>query len=523
VAVSAGWLAFRSKNAAAAAVDADAKRIGVLYFDDATTDGSLRYIADGLTESLIDELDRVPTLDVMSRSAVRPFRATTVSADSIYRALKVGTIVRGEVNAGPKMPQVTIRVVDGKSGIERKSQRFDFDTTNVLVARAGVTKKVAEFLRSEVGLDVQLKESRLRASSAQSWISVQRAGKLAKDADSLIVARQSLPAMRLLDEADHELARATAQDARWAEPWISRASVSYQRARALRDTPALANAALDSGQVFARRALGIDPLSADAHELAGRLAFAHVSLRTIPEGKEWDAQIDLADKELHEAVRLNPEQATAYETLASLGYARKRVPEALTAAMMAYKADAYLLNSRGILGNLFWGYFDTENFPEARKWCDEGHRRFPRATLFVECNLYLMMTKEARPDPAEAWRLADTVRALATPATLPYEDHFVRTLVGGVLGKAGLKDSAEHVLVAARAGRDVDPGQEIIGREIMMRLMYGDNKTAIARLADYLLIHPDHRKGLANQTAWYYRDPAVQNDPKFRRLMAGTE
>ena len=393
----------------------------------------------------------------------------------------------------------------------------------MLVARAEVTKRVAEFLRSEVGLNVQLKESRLRASSAQSWIAVQRAEKFVKDADSLIFAHQPRPAMAKLDDAERELASATTRDSRWAQPWISRASVSYQRARALRDNPALANAALDSGQAYVKHALDIDPLSADAHELSGRLAFAHVSLRTIPEGKEWDAQLDLADKELNEAVRLDPQKATAYETLAYLGYARKRVPEALTAAMMAYKADAYLLNSRGILSNLFTGYYDTENFPEARKWCDEGHRRFPRAIVFVECNLYLMMTKETTPDPAEAWRLVDTVRALATPAALPYEDHLARTFVGGVLGKAGMKDSANHVLVAARAGRDVDPTQEIIGREIVMRLMYGDYDTAISRLGEYLLIHPDHRKGLANQTAWYWRDPRVQTDPRFRRLMAGTQ
>ena len=520
VAGGAWWLAYRSRGASSAP-DADAKRIGVMYFDDATSDGSLRYIADGLTESLIDELDRVPTLDVMSRNAVRPFRGVAFSADSVHRVLKVGTIVRGEVGPGATMPQVTVRVVDGKSGVESQNAHFDFDTTNVLAARADVTRRVAEFLRSAVGQDFQLKESRLRASNPQAWIAVQRAEKLIKDADSLLVARQPIPAMPLLADAEHELVRATTLDARWAQPWISRALVSFVRARAMRDSATRANAALDSGQAFVKRALDIDPLSADAHELSGRLAFAHVDLRTIPEGKEWDAQLDQSEKELREAVRLNPQQASAYETLSYLSYARKRVPEALSAAMSAYTADAYLLNARVILGGLFWGNFDSENFPEARRWCDEGHRRFPRAIPFVKCSLYLMMTKGATPDPGDAWRLADTIRALAKPATRAYEDHFARTLVGGVLGKAGLKDSANRVLIAARAARDVDPAQEIIGREVMMRLMYGDNKTAIARLGDYLLIHPDHRKGLANQTAWYYRDPAVQNDPDFRRLMAG--
>ena len=522
VAVAAGWLAFRSrKSSVAVASDADAKRIGVMYFDDATNDGALRPIADGLTESLIDELQLVPTLDVMSRNAVRPFRGVAFSADSVHRALKVGTIVRGEVGPGARVPQVTVKVVDAVSGSELKSASFDFDTTNVLVARTDVTRRVAEFLRNEVGLVVELKDSRLRASKPQAWIQVQRAQKRIKDADSLIVARQPTLAMPMLADAERELARAAELDPGWAQPWITRAEGAYERARAVRDSSGRVNAALDSGRVFVERALAIDSRSADAHEWSGKLAFAHVEFRSVPEGREWDTQLDRAEKELREAVRLNPQQATAYETLAYLAYARKRVPEALQAAMAAYTADAYLLNARAILGRLFWGNFDTENFPEARRWCDEGHVRFPRSILFVQCRVYLMMTKGATPDPDEAWRLADTIRTLAMPTALPYEDHFARTLVGGVLGKAGLKDSANRVLLAARAGRDVDPAQEIIGREIMMRLMYGDNKTAIARLGDYLLIHPDHRKGLANQTAWYYRDPAVQNDPDFKRLMAG--
>ena len=48
-------------NAAAGDVgrDADERHLGVLYFADESKDGSLRFLADGLTESLIDELSRV--------------------------------------------------------------------------------------------------------------------------------------------------------------------------------------------------------------------------------------------------------------------------------------------------------------------------------------------------------------------------------------------------------------------------------------------------------------------------------
>ena len=522
VALGAGWFAYRSNGkAAAGTADADAKRIGVMYFDDVTTDGSLRYIADGLTESLIDELDRVPTLDVMSRNAVRPFRGRTFSSDSVHRALKVGTIVRGEVGSGAKGAQVTVRLVDAVSGAEIKNAKFDFDTANVFAASGEATRRVAEFLRTEVGLDVKLKESKLRANSPQAWLALQRARKQVKDADSLIAARVPDQALPVLEGADKELARAISLDKEWVEPWIARAVVARLRARAQRERPELAAVALDSGRVYANKALALDPRSPDAHEISGALSFSRTDLKTIPLGKEWDAALELADRELREAVRLNPQQATAYETLRRVAYAEKRVPEALQAAMNAYTADAYLLNARDILTSLFWGNFDTENFPEARKWCAEGRRRFDRAVFFRQCSLFLMMTKGGKPEPDDAWKMVDSIKAIATPSTLAFDERLAKTLVGGVLGKAGLRDSANKVLIAARAGTDIDPSQELIGREIGMRLMYGDFDTAITRLSDYLKIHPDHRQGLANQTAWYYRDPKVQGDPRFQKLIAG--
>src|SRR5256885_17124953 len=71
--------------------DLDPRHIGVLYFEDQSRDSSLGYLADGLTEALIDQLDQVRSLEVISRNGVAPYRHGTASRDSIARALAVGT------------------------------------------------------------------------------------------------------------------------------------------------------------------------------------------------------------------------------------------------------------------------------------------------------------------------------------------------------------------------------------------------------------------------------------------------
>ena len=69
------WFLGRSGGAAAGAGGFPATRVAVLYFDNLGQD-QLKYMADGLTESLIEQLMEVNALDVVSRSGVGQFRVS---------------------------------------------------------------------------------------------------------------------------------------------------------------------------------------------------------------------------------------------------------------------------------------------------------------------------------------------------------------------------------------------------------------------------------------------------------------
>ena len=90
--------------------------IAVLYFEDLSPDGSLEYVAAGLTEGLIDKLSRVPGLSVVSRNGMARYRGTDISRDSIARALDTGSLVAGGVERVRERLRVTVRLVDGLSG-----------------------------------------------------------------------------------------------------------------------------------------------------------------------------------------------------------------------------------------------------------------------------------------------------------------------------------------------------------------------------------------------------------------------
>jgi hypothetical protein len=409
------------------------------------------------------------------------------------------------------------------SGAEIKRDRFDVDTANAMAAQTELSRRVAFFLRQHLGDEVKLRESRAGTSNSEAWTLVQRAEKTRKDADSLLAARQDSAALARLTDADRQLARAAQLDVHWMQPWLTRAAIAYQRARATREQPALAEAAVDSGMAFANRALNVDARSADALELRGKLEFLRVDQRMVPEGPQHDRLLDAAEKDLRAAVQENSSQAGAWATLSRVAYKRLSPQEALLAAQAAYKADAYLSNAREILTRLFWTSHDTENFPDAARWCGEGRRRFPADVFFVECRLWMLTTKNMQPVPSEAWRWVDTLKAITPPNRWEYERRMGELLVAGVLAKAGMRDSAQHVLDRVKPTPELDPERELLGTQVVVRLFLKDYDRAMDDLTAYLAAHPDHRKGLATNTSPWWRDPAVQENRRFKALIAGAK
>jgi eukaryotic-like serine/threonine-protein kinase len=503
--------------------DADPRHVGVLYFADDSKDGSLRFLADGLTESLIDELSRVGALDIVSKNGVRLFRGMPYETvqDSVQRTLKIGTVVRGEVEPSSKGARVTVRLVDAVNGSDYSRKSFEVDTANALAAQQQLAKQVAEFLRSRLGDEVKLKESRLATSSSEAWTLVQRAEKKQKDADSLVAAGQAMAAAQLLVEAEGQLLRAERMDPKWTRPHVTLAAIAYQRARSQKLQPALARASVDSGLGHVAHALRIDPRSADALELRGRLRYLMIEQQLVIEGPEWKRTLDSAEADLRAAVDENPSQTGAWVTLSSLAYKKQKLSEALGAAQRAYASDFYLTNARGVLVRLFWTSHDSELFPDAAKWCAEGHRRFPRDAFFVECRLWMLTTKAESPDPAEAWRLVDSIRALTPASDSARASRHARIVAAAVLARANLADSARRVLERSRGTPEIDPHRELQGDEAIARIFLQDYDEVVRLVESYLAANPDHRKGFATKTSLWWKDPKLQAHPRFKALIAG--
>src|SRR4029077_19149251 len=134
-----------------------------------------------------------------------------------------------------------------------------------------------------------------------------------------------------------------------------------------------------------------------------------------------------------------------------------QLAEANLLARRAYEADAYLAESPQLLFRLYYTARDLGKEQAAIRWCEIGYKRFAEDWHFTFCRLTILAWPGVAPDAGDAGADIDTaLQVLAQPERLtPPEDRAAlprwRIQVAGVIGRAGLRDSAEAVIKRARA------------------------------------------------------------------------
>lgn len=187
--------------------------IAVLPFANLSGDKEQDYFADALTEDLTADLSRVSGSFVISRGTAAAYKGQNAEAKRIARELNVRYLLEGNVRRAGRDVRVTVQLVDGESGQQVWSERYEKSASDMYAFQNEVTGRIAR------ALNLELKE----ASSRQAARA--RAGNL--------------------DAGDYAL-RA------WAELWTK------PQTRETND------AALD----FVKKALALDPANAEAHGVA---------------------------------------------------------------------------------------------------------------------------------------------------------------------------------------------------------------------------------------------------------------
>ena len=497
----------------------DENRVAVLYFDDLTPDSSLGYLADGVTEALIDHLKPVAAIDVLSRDAVSRFRGKHAPMDSVARVLEAGTIVKGGVSTNGDRIRISISVIDGNSDAER-ARGFEVSNADLLTVPQVVADSVSEYLREYVGGQLRTRQLSAGTRNPRAWTLAQRAEKLRKDGVSAVAAGDSGKAAEDFAQADSLLVQAEKADPKWVRPIALKSGVALSRALSIKD-PHRAAPIVDQGLASADRALKLDASNIDARETRGRLRYLRWQLQ-LDEKKEADALLEGAREDLVAVTRADRTRASAWVALSSVYSQLHEQPDSYLAAQRAYEEDAYLTGVENVLMQLFATAYDMERFPQAVEWCDKGANRFARNWQFVSCKLLLRLTNAVPADADSAWAELKTLDQLLPASEKAFQLRRHRMYVAASLAKSGQQDSARRVLEAARGTPDVDPRSRLLTAEALVRTLLGtpaDTAEAFRLLKDYVVSQPLHGKGFAKTQHWWWR--GLKNDARWSAYLGG--
>jgi eukaryotic-like serine/threonine-protein kinase len=514
-----GWKATQGGAAPEGLTGDNAKsNIAVMYFDDRSPGKQMQYLADGITEALINELSAVPQLKVISRNGVAPFKGVNVSSDSIARALKIGTLVQGTVTplSGDRI-RVELTLVDALSNKQQGTTRVELPQKNIVDVQDSLARDMSQFLRKQVGQEIQELVSKVGTRNAAAWDAMQRARQTIAEIDALMKARDVPAALQKIDEADAALAKVEAIDGSWREPSVERAWLAYRASRIMPASDPTFAKRIDAGLAHADRVLKLAPTDGDAIEARGSLHYWQWLNNLAKDSASAASLLASAERDLTAATTANTRRASAWSVLSHLLINKGQLSQAKIAAENGYKADPYLTDVDRTIYRIFTTSLDLGMRQEATKWCSAGQSRFPGSYRFVQCKLWLYALPGAKPDMAEVWKTYDEF-VKASPADAQEFDKLKgKLMVGLAFVRAGMPDSAKALAAANQGDSNIDSSGELTNIASIIYEQAGDRDTALELTAKWLAMNPQQRAFAAKDKSWWVED--LRKDPRYQALV----
>jgi adenylate cyclase len=290
--------------------------VAVLPFTNLGSDPEQQHFVDGLTEDLITDLSKVPSLFVIAAQTSFRFRDEPDPA-TMGRELGVRHVVHGSVRRMSGDLRLNAQLVDAMSGAVVWAERFDRDVEGIYLVQTELAARIAERV---VGAAFAPPPERYRPASVEAQ-------------ELVMLGRQE---WRHSDEAGTRAAplfkRAIELDPGYSEAYRWLAHGQFMSWLFFNGP---VQSARSQSLVNARKAVACDPGDAAAHSV---LAIV------LNYQREWDA----ASNEIDLALRLNPNESETWSILSDLRVMEGRGRDAVRCAQRAFE-----LNPRP-LGYFYW-------------------------------------------------------------------------------------------------------------------------------------------------------------------------
>jgi adenylate cyclase len=307
-------------------------RLVVLPFASMSPDAKDDYFADGLTDELITQASRIPSLRVVSRTSVLQYKGSTKSLRDIAQDLGVRLALEGSVRKAGDRVRITVKLVDPSSEEQLWSSRYDRPFGDIF--------EIQDSIASQISAAIFEHTRRHRGEAAPSFIPA------APDTQDMEAYASFLHGRKLLGEKGSEESIRRAQsyfeDALRRDPLFARARVG--RAECL----------LWLGGEGAIPYVESEREAGDELTKALRQNDAIAEAHSVLAGQRL-GQDDFvgADREARRARELNPSLADPYRWLAQLAAGAGRIDETVRLLEAAQRLDPVDVNVISFLGRAY--------------------------------------------------------------------------------------------------------------------------------------------------------------------------
>lgn len=127
--------------------------VAVLPFRNTSGDEQLEYLADGLTDNIINNLARVANLRVMSRSAVFRYKMKEVEPTEVGKELGANAVLLGKITSLGRGSTISVELVEAVKGWQLWGETFNSQSQDLLEIQASITRQLLSALKLKLSGD----------------------------------------------------------------------------------------------------------------------------------------------------------------------------------------------------------------------------------------------------------------------------------------------------------------------------------------------------------------------------------
>jgi TolB-like protein/tetratricopeptide (TPR) repeat protein len=356
------------------------KTIAVLAFTDLSPNHDQEYFSDGISEELINLLDKIPELKVISRTSSFSYKGQNRSIREIASDLGATHILEGSVRKSGNDLRISAHLVQASDSVHLWSETYCRTLDDIFRTQDDIAESVTRQL--------------------QLTLFGKRTGTTPADPDAYSLYLQANHMHQKFtaegsSKAEALVTQSIAIDSAYAPSWLLLSRILFRETSYLYQKPFADGLRLSEAAVL--NAIELDDNCARA--------YAQLSLINI---MNWDFTSSIAN--IHKAMTLNPDDSEILGTAAHNAMDLGRLHEAEELLKKAIDMDPFAAINYYNLGIVYlWlGRFD-EALNAVRKYdhfrTDAALQHTTVSFIFLRQGMYEEALKEAEKEPHEFWKL----------------------------------------------------------------------------------------------------------------------